>query len=93
MVDRHPGYDALHDWVAEYNDEALLADGFEDAVIGIAERCSQPTLVVYDAAKCIQILVDRDGMSPEEAQEFFEFNTLGAWAGEGTPLFLWRYER
>jgi hypothetical protein len=33
-----------------------------------------------------------DGMDYDEAMEFLEFNTLGAWAGEGTPLFLWRYE-
>lgn len=77
-------------WIAEQNPEALLADGYEDAIIGVVERCSQPVLVVYDAEKCIQILVDRDGMEPDEAREFFEFNTLGAWGGEGTPVFLWR---
>ena len=80
----------LRAWIAEYNEEALLADGFEEAVLGIAERCGQPTLVVYDAARCIEILIRRDGMSEEEAEEFFSFNTLGAWAGEGTPLYLWR---
>jgi hypothetical protein len=80
----------LREWVAQHNEEALLADGFDAAVIGVAERCSKPALVVYDAEKCIDILVERDGMTPEEAREFFEFNTLGAWAGEGTPLFLWR---
>jgi hypothetical protein len=82
--------DEMRAWIAEQNPEALLADGYEDAIIGVAERCSQPILVVYDAEKCIQILVDRDGMEPDEAREFFEFNTLGAWGGEGTPVFLWR---
>jgi hypothetical protein len=78
-------------WVAEHNEEALLADGYEDAILGIAMRCGQPTLVVYDCDKCIAVLMRRDGMDYEEAIEFFEFNTLGAWAGEGTPLFLWNY--
>jgi hypothetical protein len=82
----------LKEWISQYNENALLADGFDDAVIGIAERCSQPALVVYDAQKCIDILAERDGMSLEDAQEFFEFNTLGAWVGENTPLFLWRKE-
>lgn len=77
-------------WIAEHNAEAFLADGYEEAILGIAERCSQPTLVVYDAEKCIEILMARDGMSREEAEDFFRFNTLGAWVGEGTPLFLWR---
>ena len=75
-------------WLADYNDEALTADGFDDAIMGIGERCGQPTLVAYDRAKCIQILIDRDGMDYEEAVEFFEFNTVGAWAGEGTPIFI-----
>jgi len=81
---------ALRDWAAQFNAEALLADGYEDAFIGMAERCGQPSLAVYDVDKCIEILMQRDGMAYEEAVEFFDFNTLGAWAGEATPLFLSR---
>jgi hypothetical protein len=81
---------ALLEWIGEVNPEALLADGFEDAILGLAERCSQPHLVVYDAAKCLDILVERDGLSREEAEEYFSFNVTGAWMGEHTPLFLWR---
>ena len=84
--------DKLREWITSHTEEALLADGFEDALIGVAERCSQPTLVVYDARRCVEILMERDGMSHEDACEFFEFNTLGAWVGEHTPLFLWRYD-
>ena len=80
------------DKIAMTNPEALLADGFEDAIVGMAERCSQPWLVVYDAELCIKILQDRDGMTFEEASEYFSFNVSGAWAGEHTPLFLWRLE-
>lgn len=83
--------DILRAWVAGWNEEALLADGLEAAVLGVAERCGKPGLVVYDAEKCIEILMERDGMSREDATEFFVFNTLGAWVGEGTPLFLWRF--
>lgn len=67
----------------------LLADGYEGAVIGIGRQFNKE-LVVYDEAKCLDILVKRDGMTPEEAREFFEFNTAGAWGGEGTPMFLER---
>lgn len=81
--------DEVRAWIAEHNPDALMADGFEEAIIGMADRCGQPMLVVYDVEKCIEILVARDGMSEEEALEFFEFNTLGSWVGEGTPLFLW----
>ena len=54
--------DELREWISEFNDHALLADGFDAAIIGVAERCSQPTLIVYDAEKCIEILVQRDGI-------------------------------
>ena len=30
----------------------------------------------------------RDGMSNDEAIEFFEFNIEGAWMGDTTPLFM-----
>lgn len=80
--------DAIKDKVAEYNPEALLMDGFEDAIIGIAERCGQPALVVYDREKCLKVLMKRDGMSYEGATEFFDFNCSGAWMGEHTPIIL-----
>ena len=67
----------------------LLADGYEDAVIGIGLQFSKE-LVVYDEAKCLEILVKRDGMSPEEAREYFEYNTAGSWVGDETPIFLER---
>ena len=81
----------LREWVAQYNEDALLADGFEDAFIGIAERCSQPFLAVYDGEKCIEILMQR-GMSYEDASEYFSFNVTGAWMGENTPVVLWKAE-
>jgi len=84
--------DDLRGWMAAFDEDMLLADGYEDAVLGVAERCGQPSLVVYDADQCINVLVKRDGMDHDDAEEFFHFNTLGAWMGEHTPLFLWKYE-
>jgi hypothetical protein len=78
------------EWVEEFNPQALKADGFDEAIIGMAERCSMEALLVYDIEKCIEILMERDGMNEEEAREYFSFNVLGAWVGEGTPLFLHR---
>jgi hypothetical protein len=81
----------LREWLDDNAEGAVLFDGFEDAIIGIAERCSQPLVVVYDAEKCVEILID-GGMEPEDAAEWFSVNTLGTWAGEMTPLFLWHYK-
>lgn len=66
--------------------EALLADGFNEALVGYAFRQTGP-VALYDRDKCITILMERDGMSLEGAVEFFEFNVLGAWVGENTPIF------
>lgn len=74
--------------LAEANPDALLFDGFEDALVGIARQQYKPPLAVYDREKCLEILRTRDGMTHEEAEEMFSFNTEGAWLGEHTPLIL-----
>lgn len=81
--------DKLRDRLAEYNPDMLFADGYDDAIIGVGERCGQPVVCIYDAWKCVEILIRRDGMDPEEAMDFFQFNTLGAWVGENTPMYMW----
>lgn len=68
--------------------EAMTADGFEAALVGYVTRFGFPNPVaLYDQDKCIQILMERDGMGADEASEFFEVNVLGAWVGDGTPAF------
>ena len=70
----------------ELNPEALYPTGFESCVVGIAERCGQPAIFVMDEQLCIQHLTHQ-GMSWEEAEEFYEFNVKGAWMGPHTPVF------
>jgi hypothetical protein len=82
----------IREALAEIDEGIMMADGFDDAFIGYAERCGQPVLAVYDREKCIEVLMMRDGASYEEAVEFFEFNVVGAWVGDRTPLFLSRLE-
>jgi hypothetical protein len=67
-------------------EEVLLADGFEAAFVGVARQFGSP-IAVYDRKKCLHCLV-KQGMSHEEAEEYFSFNTEGAWVGSGTPAFL-----
>tara|TARA_R100000093_G_C1883226_1_gene54753 strand:+ start:217 stop:450 length:234 start_codon:yes stop_codon:yes gene_type:complete len=68
----------------------LVADGYDEAVLGIARRCSQPDLIAYDVEKIIEILMTRDDMTYEVAVEFFDFNIAGAWVGEETPIFIYK---
>jgi len=82
--------DDIVNMLQDENPEALLADGFEAACIGLARRCGQPTILVYDYRLGLDVLMNRDGMSSEEAVEWMEFNVVGAWAGEHTPTWLVR---
>jgi hypothetical protein len=70
----------------------ILATGWEGAFIGVAHHFGGATgtvsIAVYDYGKMVSICVKRDGMSEDEAQEFLEFNTLGASFGPGTPAYL-----
>jgi len=69
------------------DEETLLADGFDEALIGTGYRCGQPEIAVYDIKKCISVLQQQD-MSYEEAVEYLDFNVFGAWVGERTPIFV-----
>ena len=75
--------------VAEYNEDALLADGFEKALIGVAERINLGPVAAYDVEKILEILMERDGLEYSEALEHFEYNIKGAWMGEFTPVYIY----
>lgn len=68
-------------------DYILVADGFEKALLGVGRRALQPDIAVYDEDKCIEVLMAQ-GMDREEAMEHFEFNVVGSWVGDKTPLFM-----
>ena len=53
--------------IEEINPEALLCDGFDEAIIGMAERINLSHVVAYDVDKMLEIMVERDGMTYEEA--------------------------
>jgi len=72
----------------ETNPEALLCDGFDEAIIGIGERINLGPVIAYDVDKMLEIMIERDGMTYEQAREYFDFNILGAWMGEFTPIFI-----
>jgi hypothetical protein len=67
--------------------EMLKCDGYDEAIIGVASRFGQQDVIAYDYDKYIELL-QKDGMTYEEAVEYFDFNVIGAWVGEGTPIFV-----
>jgi len=70
------------------NEEAVIYDGFEECLVGVCYQFGRPTVAAYDYDLCIKTLMERDGMSQEDAIEFFDFNTLGLSVGENTPVFI-----
>lgn len=66
----------------------LIVDNFDDAIIGLASRCGQQTVVAYSVNKILDILMDQEKLSYEEALDHFSFNIEGQWIGEMTPIFV-----
>ena len=69
----------------ELNPEAILYDGFDEAIVGMIARCGTEPLALYDRDKCMRILMDK-GASHEEAEDYFCYNVEGCWAGPHTPF-------
>jgi hypothetical protein len=64
------------------DEEFLLADGFNEAVLGVDEKSMR---LIYSISKCINILME--DMSEEDAFEYFYYNVSGAYMGEKTPIW------
>ena len=83
-----PTRDEINDALLEMEDSTLLMDGFEEAFIGFSRRINDPLLAVYSWEKMVEILIHRDGMSYDDATEYIDFNCLGAYVGEQTPIIV-----
>jgi hypothetical protein len=67
-------------------------DGYDEAIIGPATIWRDQKMIdvlVYDAEIIRGILINKDGIKPEDAREFIEFNLEGGYLGEGTPILVW----
>lgn len=80
----------MKEYIAAGNSTVLFADGFDEALIGfvnIAGPNGVYETALYDRDICIRILIERDGMTDEEAVEYFEYNVANAYVGKGTPAY------
>jgi hypothetical protein len=79
----------LDELMKTYPDKDFLyPTGFEEAVMGanVDEQGVTPTRVILSIRKCIEILLQ--DMTYTEALEYFNFNIIGAYVGESTPLWF-----
>lgn len=70
---------------------------FDRALVGVTDkprdrwpRKTRTFVAEYSVPLCIKAMMQDNEWDEEEAVEFFEFNTIGAWVGEGTPTFVQR---
>ena len=78
----------IQDYCLNYFDESvILADGFELAFLGCGYSYSG-AYAIYNFSTCLEILMQRDGMTYDEAEEFFEYNVIGSYVGDRMPVFL-----
>ena len=80
---------SIRETIAEdYPDLLVLEPNyFDKAIIGMVQRIGLDA-ICYDRDKVIEILMEEEGMSFEDAIEHFEYNIIGSWVGDSTPLFL-----
>ena len=62
-------------------------DRYDAFIVGIGHRFDDGPLAMYSVERILEAL-EADGMTREEAVEGYHFNILGAWVGEGTPIFV-----
>jgi hypothetical protein len=78
----------IDDALKEMEENTLLIDGFDEAFLGFSQRINQPILAVYSYDGLVKVCMDRDGMEWEEAVEYVDYNIVGAWVGEQTPIIV-----
>ena len=79
-------YKTIIENLKNINPSALFADGFDAAIIGFTQN-KPPQVAVYDAEKCIGILVE-SGMTIVEATNYFENQLVQHHYSEHDPIFV-----
>jgi hypothetical protein len=67
--------------------KTYMADGFDDAIIGM-ECSGDVPRVVYSIQLMVHVLCERDSMTEDDAIDFINYNVVGAYVGEGTPIYV-----
>lgn len=67
----------IREFLAELNPDAYLPEGFDDALIGVAQRFGMPQVAAYDYQRCIEILV-ASGITQAAAEQSLMWASLPA---------------
>ena len=69
----------------EKDEYIILADGFEDAFLGVT--ATKPIKVVYDYWKCLDSIIKRDNAGFDEAQDWLD-EFIQKELGRHAPLYI-----
>jgi hypothetical protein len=80
-----PGYSTL----IRLPDGTITFSGLDEALIGLLETASSSGCVAIYCARSIRdILIERDGMTADDANEFMDYNILCLPSAGGYPLVV-----
>jgi len=75
-------------WAAEAEEPLMLADGLDDAIVGVVQQNDGSAAVLYDSLLCLRVLATaHPEWSPMEVAEWFETEVAGT-LGTGYPAFV-----
>mgnify|MGYP006919672697 CR=1 FL=1 len=80
--------DEMVEFIESFAEGAVVFPGCESALIGYASRINLEPIAVYSYNLLVEAHVAQ-GMTDEEAMEYVEYNIVGLWAGERTPVILY----
>ena len=66
---------------------AIVFDNLQDALLGFGRQYGKDVVAVYSENKIVETLIDQ-GMEPQDAREFYEFNIETLFAGDRTPVII-----
>jgi len=74
--------------IDNYAEGAIILDGFNDAIVGITEEFGGIKRLLYSKDKILKILQENNPMTQSEAEEYYDYNIVGLYAGDQNPIFL-----
>ena len=69
----------------------VILVGWDRCIVGVVESFGGVSTLCYDADLILEGLREQ-GMTSDEAVEFFEYNIAGGYYGARTPAFLFRIQ-
>lgn len=70
-------------------DQLVSLTGYEHCIIGTVEQFGRPDIICYDKDLILAKHM-ADGMTLDDAEDYFLYNDCGGYLGDRTPCFLTR---